>query len=79
MALSCAAAFGAHIVQLSPASAKKSICGNGRASKAQVAAMVARLLGTPPLELPEDASDALALALAHVHESALAGRLGRAF
>lgn len=44
---------------------KRSLTGNGRAPKAQVAHMVCHLLGlaTPPS--PEDVTDALALALCH--------------
>ena len=44
---------------------KKSLTGNGRATKTQVAHMVCHLLGlgTPPS--PEDVTDALALAVCH--------------
>ena len=45
---------------------KKAVVGTGTADKAQVAAMVARLLpGCGPLS--EDAADALAVAIAHAH------------
>lgn len=75
VALSCAAVLGAQIRQFPPAVAKKAVCGNGRASKLQVAAMIRVLLGEGAASLPEDASDALALALAHVQENALADKL----
>ncbi|MEM7516699.1 MAG: crossover junction endodeoxyribonuclease RuvC, partial [Planctomycetota bacterium] len=75
VALSCAAVRGAQIRQFPPAVAKKAVCGNGRASKLQVAAMIRVLLGEGAASLPEDASDALALALAHVQENALADKL----
>lgn len=49
-----------------PASVKKSVAGNGRASKERVQFMVARLLGLRELPAPLDASDALAIALCHL-------------
>lgn len=62
----CAAArAGARVVELPPAVAKKALVGNGLAHKTQVAAMVARLLGLAAAPEPLDATDALALALAH--------------
>ncbi len=44
---------------------KKSLTGNGRATKAQVAAMVTQLLGLPEPPAPADVTDALALAICH--------------
>ena len=64
VALACAAAFGARIVEMPPASAKKSVVGHGGAGKSQVARMVAVALGLREPPEPLDASDALALALA---------------
>lgn len=54
----------------SPAEVKKSVVGNGQATKEQVQFMVARLLrmDTPPS--PLDASDALAVALCHLNRGA---------
>lgn len=46
-----------------PATVKRALTGNGRAQKAQVARMVGVLLGETDLDL--DASDALAVAVAH--------------
>ena len=50
----------------SPAEVKKAIVGTGRAEKRQVNYMVVRLLGLadPPAE---DAADAMAVALTHIH------------
>jgi crossover junction endodeoxyribonuclease RuvC len=57
---------GAAIEEISPAEAKKRVTGNGNAAKQQVAAMVPRLLNlSAELALAEDATDALALALAY--------------
>lgn len=64
--LACAACAGAEIVQLPPAVAKKVLVGNGAADKRQVARMVQHALGSLADDLPLDASDALALALAHL-------------
>jgi crossover junction endodeoxyribonuclease RuvC len=63
VALACAAACQAEVVQLPPAVAKKTLVGHGAAHKTQVAAMVARLLGLARPPEPLDATDALALAL----------------
>ncbi|MGK2940858.1 MAG: crossover junction endodeoxyribonuclease RuvC [Immundisolibacter sp.] len=60
-----AAAFrGVPVTEYSPAEIKKSVVGNGRAAKAQVQFMVARLLGLASLPRT-DAADALAGALCH--------------
>jgi crossover junction endodeoxyribonuclease RuvC len=64
--LACAASFGAEVVEMPPASAKKAVVGHGGASKVQVAKMAAAALGLREAPRPLDASDALALALAHV-------------
>ncbi|MHC4971472.1 MAG: crossover junction endodeoxyribonuclease RuvC [Planctomycetota bacterium] len=50
-----------------PASIKRALTGNGRARKEQVAKMVSKLLGTG--DLPTDATDALAAAVAHAFAS----------
>ncbi len=57
--------LGVPVYCYSPAEAKNSVVGNGRASKEQVAGMIARLLAIQIKQLPLDASDALALALCH--------------
>jgi crossover junction endodeoxyribonuclease RuvC len=66
VALACAAAFGAEVVEMPPAVAKKALVGHGAADKSQVAKMAAAVLGLRELPQPYDASDALALALAHL-------------
>lgn len=76
VALACAAQAGAEVLELSPAAARRSVVGSGAASKEQVAAMVARHLRLPGLELPLDATDALALALAHIQSLRRAMLLG---
>jgi len=55
---------GLPVAAYSPAQVKAAVVGTGRAEKRQVGYMVARLLGldAPP---PQDAADALAVALTH--------------
>ena len=52
----------------SPAEVKSAVVGHGRAEKDQVVFMVVRLLGleAPP---PQDAADAAAVALTHLHSN----------
>lgn len=80
--LAAAARLGLEILELAPAAAKKAVVGHGGASKVQVARMIEHLLGTGPLAVPGDATDALALAFAGVKQRAspvLTGRVrGRA-
>ena len=64
--LACAAVHGAEVVELTPAAAKKALVGHGAADKSQVARMVAAVLGLKEPPRPLDASDAAALALAHL-------------
>ena len=53
---------------------KQSVAGHGKAAKAQVQAMVQRLLQLPRVPGP-DAADALGLAITHAHAGALVQRL----
>jgi len=65
------AACGHHSLRVSPYSptkVKQSVVGFGRAEKDQVGHMV-RMLLHPPEPLPEDAADALAVAICHAHHS----------
>lgn len=62
--IACCARKGLSIEELSPAEAKKTVAGSGRASKDAVAEMCRRLLGLAAMPVGPDASDALALALA---------------
>lgn len=49
-----------------PSEVKAAVTGSGRAPKAQVQQMVARILGLPEVPTPADAADALALAICHL-------------
>jgi crossover junction endodeoxyribonuclease RuvC len=54
------------IAEYPPATVKKAVSGAGGAPKAQVAAMVARLLRLKHAPRPADAADGVAVALTHV-------------
>lgn len=51
--------------EYSPRRTKQAVCGYGNASKEQVAVLVARLLHIDTDSVPDDATDALALAICH--------------
>ena len=53
--------------EYAPKKAKKALTGNGSASKLQMQKMVQTLFSLSSLPEPEDAADALALALCHSH------------
>ncbi len=67
VALLTAAAAGLAVAEYSPLEVKQAVVGYGRAEKRQVQAMVRTLLNLrePPVE--QDAADALAVALCHLH------------
>ena len=55
-----------------PNEVKQAVCGNGAADKAQVAAMVSRLLGASLVGVADDATDALAVAIGCAYRAAAA-------
>jgi crossover junction endodeoxyribonuclease RuvC len=61
-----------------PNEVKQAVCGNGAADKQQVAAMVARLLDVSLDGVPDDATDALAVAIGCAYDAGLERRLARA-
>ncbi len=68
MVMLAAAKYDIHFYEYPPRKAKKAVVGNGAASKRQVQKMMQILLNLPHLPEPEDAADALALALCHAQE-----------
>ncbi len=58
-----------------PSEVKAAVTGNGRADKAQVGAMVSRLLSLSAAPKPADAADALALAICHLWRGSAQSRL----
>jgi len=61
-----------------PSEVKAAVTGNGRADKAQVGAMVTRLLRLTEAPRPADAADALALAICHVWRGSAQARIDEA-
>lgn len=60
---------GLPVVLYTPSEVKAAVTGNGRADKAQVGYMVAKLLGLSEPPKPADAADALAIAITHALKS----------
>lgn len=61
-----AARLGLPLALHTPSEVKAAVTGNGRADKAQVTAMITRILRLAEPPKPADAADALALAVCHV-------------
>ena len=78
VALLAAAEAGLVVDEPTPNEVKQAVCGNGAADKAQVAAMVARLLGVSLDGVPDDATDALAVAIGCAYRGVSATRLAAA-
>ncbi len=74
VAMLAAATAGLEVAEYSPLTIKSSVVGYGRAEKHQVQQMVTRLLRLAEPPEPMDASDALAIAICHLHT---AGTLDR--
>ena len=55
--------------EYTPLQVKQSVVGYGRAEKAQVQDLVRLLLGLQAVPQPDDAADALAIAICHVHSA----------
>ena len=69
-----AATVGLPVVEYTPAEIKLAVVGSGRAVKAQMQVMVARLLATEP-RLAADEADALGVAICHLHASRFAAHV----
>jgi crossover junction endodeoxyribonuclease RuvC len=78
VAIICAARLGLPVALHTPSEVKAAVTGNGRADKAQVTNMVARLLRLPDPPRPADAADALALAICHLWRGGAQARLAAA-
>lgn len=66
---------GLTVAQHTPTEVKAAITGSGRAEKAQVGAMVQRILKLDAPPKPADAADAVALAVCHLWRAPAAARL----
>ena len=78
VAMLCAARRGLPVALHTPSEVKAAVTGSGRADKAQVGAMVTRLLRLDAPPKPADAADALALAICHIWRAPAQSRLQQA-
>jgi crossover junction endodeoxyribonuclease RuvC len=78
IAMVAAARRGIPVALHTPSEVKASVSGSGRADKAQVGTMVARLLRLDAPPTPADAADALALAICHIWRGAAQSRIDAA-
>jgi crossover junction endodeoxyribonuclease RuvC len=68
--IAAAAAKGVPIYEYEPRRMKKAVCGNGMAEKGQIQRMVKTLLALGELP-PDDAADALGMAICHAHSNSM--------
>ncbi|WP_322174186.1 crossover junction endodeoxyribonuclease RuvC [Acutalibacter caecimuris] len=76
---------GVPLFEYTPMQVKQAVTGYGKAQKHQVQEMTRKLLGLPSIPKPDDAADALAMAICHgqaagspLRRGLLAGRQGQA-
>jgi crossover junction endodeoxyribonuclease RuvC len=65
--LLAAAQAGRQVAEYTPNEVKQAVVGYGSADKRQVQEMVRTLLRLPEIPRPDDAADALAVAITHLH------------
>jgi crossover junction endodeoxyribonuclease RuvC len=68
IALLVAAQFGLEVYEYSPLEVKSAVVGYGRAEKSQIQTMVRMILNLSEIPAPDDAADALAVALCHAQK-----------
>jgi crossover junction endodeoxyribonuclease RuvC len=78
VAMLLAAQRDIHVATHTPTEVKAAVTGSGRAGKAQVTAMVTRLLNLDEAPRPADAADAAAIAICQVWRGAALRRLAQA-
>jgi crossover junction endodeoxyribonuclease RuvC len=78
VAIVVAARHGVPVALHTPSEMKAAVTGSGRADKAQVGAMVTRILRLPAAPRPADAADALGLAICHVWRGGAQARIAAA-
>ncbi len=64
------------IFEYTPLQVKQSVTGYGRADKQQIQTMVKMLLGLNAIPKPDDAADALAIAICHAHSNKMNSMFG---
>ena len=70
---------GVPVYEYTPMQVKQAVAGYGKAEKRQVMAMTARLLKMKEIPRPDDAADALALAICHARAATSLLNTDRAF
>ncbi len=75
VALATLARRGIPVSEYAPSEIKQAVAGSGSADKRQMQVMVRRLLSMVDLPRPDDAADALAVAICHAHTSRTLERL----
>ena len=78
VAMVAAARRGIPVALHTPSEVKAAVSGSGRADKAQVGAMVTRILRLDAPPKPADAADALALAITHIWRGGAQARIDAA-
>ncbi len=73
IALLAAAQAGVRVFEYTPLQVKGAVVGYGKASKEQVQTMTTTLLGLRAIPRPDDAADALAVAICHAHSARIVG------
>lgn len=71
VAVMTAARAGIEVSEYTPLQVKQSVVGYGQADKKQVQIMVQKILSMPSIPRPDDAADALAVAICHIHSHRL--------
>lgn len=61
--------LGVPVFEYTPLQVKQAVAGYGRAEKRQVMEMTRRILNLPAIPKPDDAADAVAIALCHARSS----------
>jgi crossover junction endodeoxyribonuclease RuvC len=64
------------VAEYAPSEVKQAVVGYGKADKAQIQEMVRLILGLATVPHPDDAADALAVAICHVQSAAFRSRVG---
>ncbi|MGI8588678.1 MAG: crossover junction endodeoxyribonuclease RuvC [Chloroflexia bacterium] len=77
VAVLAAAHCGLSVAEYTPMQVKQAVVGYGKATKDQVQQMVRMLLNLETVPQPDDAADALALAICHLHSRSLTALLER--
>jgi len=70
VAVLCGARAGMPVYEYTPRQVKLAVAGYGLADKRQVQMMVRTILGLKDIPRPDDAADALAIAICHAHTGA---------